>query len=428
MAPDPYEIALLVVGVAALLAAWVPSYTANRPMSLPLVIVSVGALVFLVPFGLPDFDVTAHLDLTERLTEIGVLVALMGAGLKIDRPFSWSGWSSTIRMIAVGMPLSILAASLLGWWAMGLGAAGALLLGSALAPTDPVLASDVQVGEPEVGDDADLATEDDVRFTLTSEAGLNDALAFPFIYGAIRWTDSGVSVGQLGEWIAVDVVYRLGAGLLVGMAIGWLIGRISFAAPGELRGLAETSQGFVAIAAMLMAYAAAELLGGYGFLAVFVAAVVIRSSERKHEFHGHLSDFVEQSENLLVVGLLVLLGGAVVGGVLGDLTWQAALVALALVLIVRPAVGLISLAGSQVAPVERLAIAVFGIRGFGSVYYVAYAMNGHDFDDSQLIWSTTVAVILVSIVLHGLTATPVMTRVDRARSRWSRVRHRPASA
>ena len=428
MQPDAYEVALLVAGAIALAAAWLPAFTSSRPVSLPLVLVVLGMAAFVIPLGLPNLDLDQHLGVAERLTEVGVLVSLMGAGLKIDRPFSLRAWSSTIRLLLIGMPIGILAASLLGWWGLGLGAAGALLLGSVLAPTDPVLAADVQVGEPEVGEGADLGSEDDVRFSLTSEAGLNDALAFPFVYAAIRLSADGGDPSQVLEWFAVDVVYRLGIGLGVGLFIGWLIGRISFAPPGVLRGLADQPQGFVAVAAMLLAYGATEVIGGYGFLAVFVSALVIRSSERRHEFHAHLHEFVVQSEKLLVVGLLVLFGGALVGGVLDGLTWPAALVSVAVVVVVRPVASWLALTGEELTPTDRAAISVFGIKGIGSLYYLTYALNYEQFDDAQLIQATVVFAVVVSILFHGVTATPAMAVVDRSRGRWERSRRRRAAA
>jgi NhaP-type Na+/H+ or K+/H+ antiporter len=172
-----------------------------------------------------------------------------------------------------------------------------------LAPTDPVLASDVQVGEPELEEKPTPNAEEDVRFTLTSEGGLNDALAFPFVYLAIHvardgWNPSGWAV----EWIGWDLVARIAIALAVGWLVGRVLGVIAFRPPGPLRALADTPQGFVAVGATLLAYGATELLHGYGFLAVFVAAVVIRGSERNHEFQSELHAFTEQTENLLVVG------------------------------------------------------------------------------------------------------------------------------
>ena len=151
------------------------------------------------------------------MTEFVVIVALMGAGLKLDRPLGWHSWLITWRLIGVAMPITIAAIALLGWGWLGLDLASALLLGAALAPTDPVLASDVQVGPPKSGE------EDEVRFALTSEAGLNDGLSFPFVYLAIAVSLSQVT-GKFWfrEWLLVDVVWKLAAGI----GVGWLVGRL----------------------------------------------------------------------------------------------------------------------------------------------------------------------------------------------------------
>jgi NhaP-type Na+/H+ or K+/H+ antiporter len=436
MSPDRYEVVLTLTGLAALLAAWIPAYAARRPLSLPIVLVGAGLLIGLAGLGLPAVDPIRYPEVAERLTELGVIIALMGAGLKIDRPFSWSTWSSCWRMVLIGMPLTIAVATVLGTTVAGLGLASALLLGAALAPTDPVLASDVQVGEPTTasgGTDPDSAhgpdaVEDDVRFTLTAEGGLNDALAFPFVYLAIRIAGSGVDAGVLLEWLAVDVVVRIALGAGVGLLIGRLIGLVAFRPPGPLTALAETPQGFVAVAATLLAYGAAELVHGYGFLAVFVAALALRASERHHEFHLELHGFVEQTENLLVVGLLLLFGAALGAGLLSGLTWGGAVVAVLMVAVVRPAVGLAALAGSGLDRPQRWAIAFFGIRGIGSLYYLVYAVSDDPQGfDAETLWAVVAMTLVVSITVHGITATPAMETVDHASRRRLRWRRRSAS-
>src|SRR4029079_9932895 len=165
--------------------------------------------------------------------------------------------------------------------------AAALLLGASLAPTDPVLASDVQVGEPSDSPNQ----EDEVRFALTSEAGLNDGLAFPFVYAALAIGLSGLPPGEwFWSWLAVDLFYRIAAGVAGGLVIGWLLGRLIFRrAPGAP--LSETGDGFVALAATLLAYGVTEVVNGYGFVAVFVCACAIRAAEREHGYHGVLHGF-----------------------------------------------------------------------------------------------------------------------------------------
>jgi NhaP-type Na+/H+ or K+/H+ antiporter len=415
MTIDRYELVLAIVGLAALVAAWAPAYTQRRPLSLPVVLVAFGAVMFLIPVGLGDPDPRAHLDLTERLTEFAVIVAIMGVGLKIDRPFGWRTWSTTWRMIAIAMPLTIGLTAALGAVVGGLPVVTALLLGAVIAPTDPVLASDVQVGEPTLDEAIVPDAEEDVRFTLTSEGGLNDALAFPFVYAAIRIAEHGwAPEGWLAHWVGWDLLGRVAIGMGIGWLVGRLIGVVSFRPPGRLSALAETPQGFVAVAATLLAYGTTELLHGYGFLAVFVAAVCIRGSAPRHEFHAAMHGFLEQMENMLVVALLLLLGGAVVTGVLEDLTWQGALTAVIIVAAIRPLSGHVGLIGTSLTRAERWAIAFFGIRGFGSVYYLSYALGEADFDGASQVWAIVALTMLISIAVHGVSATHAMEAVDRS--------------
>jgi sodium/hydrogen antiporter len=409
------DVIFAVVGIGALLAGILPRVLEHRPLSMPIVFVGLGMLVFGLPTGLPDADPLAHPKLTEHLTELGVIVALMGAGLKIDRPWGRRAWSSTWRLLVVAMPVTIAAMALLGWWWAGFVPATALLLGAALAPTDPVLASDVQVGEPTDEEDS----EDEVRFALTSEAGLNDGLAFPFVYAAIAMAGSA-GLGWLGEWAWRDVLLKVTVGVVGGVLVGKLLGRLFFRARKESLRLSRHSEGFLALAATMLAYGVAEVAHGYGFLAVFVAARTIRAAESSHEYHQVLHNFAEQTERLLTVLLLLLFGGAVVSGLLAPLTWPAALVGLVLIFVVRPLSGFLSLRGAPGRRSEHWVIAAFGIRGIGSFYYLSYALTLADFPRADVVWATIGFVVLVSVVLHGVAATPVMRRLDRASERTGR--------
>ncbi|MBG0568252.1 cation:proton antiporter [Actinoplanes aureus] len=399
------DVVFALIGVGALLAGILPRLVERRPLSMPIAFLALGLLVFGLPLGLPEADPLEHAKLTEHLTEVGVIVALMGAGLKIDRPFGRRRWASTGRLLIVAMPVTIAAMAFLGWWWVGLVPASALLLGAAMAPTDPVLASDVQVGEPTDEEDS----EDEVRFALTSEAGLNDGLAFPFVYAAIAMAVGG---SWFGEWVLQDVLYKGLVGLIGGVLIGWMLGKLFFRAKRDALRLARHSEGFLALAATFLAYGLVEVVGGYGFLAVFVAARAIRAAERSHEYHQVLHDFAEQTERLLTVLLLLLLGGAVVGGLLAPLTWPAALAGLVLIFLVRPLAAFASLRGAPGTTAEHWVIAAFGIRGIGSFYYLAYAMTHADFPAADLVWAIAGFVVVVSVVLHGIAATPVMRHLD----------------
>jgi sodium/hydrogen antiporter len=269
----------------------------------------------------------------------------------------------------------------------------------------------VQVGEPTDEEDS----EDEVRFSLTSEAGLNDGLAFPFVYAAVAMASLGAAPqAWVGRWLLVDVLFRIGVGVIGGIGIGWCLGRLFFRSRFDALRLARHSEGFLALAATFLAYGVVELVGGYGFLAVFLAARAIRAAERTHEYHQVLHDFSEQIERLLTVLLLLLLGGAVVDGLFSPLTWPAAAVGIALLLAVRPAAGLLALRGAPGHRAEHWVIGAFGIRGIGSIYYIAYALSHTRFPQADLLWATVGFVVVASVAVHGIAATPVMQMLDRA--------------
>jgi NhaP-type Na+/H+ or K+/H+ antiporter len=410
---DPYVLLLAVFGAVVLLTAWLPLVLKELPLSLPMVCIGIGALLVLSPFS-PNVGVNPleNRYLTERLTEFVVIVSLMGAGLKLDRPVSWRGWGSTWRLLGIAMPLTIAGIALLGWAVLGLGAAAALLLGAALAPTDPVLASDVQVGPPQSG------KEDDVRFALTSEAGLNDGAAFPFVYLAIAVALSQAAGGEpfLANWFLIDVLWKIAAGVAIGWVGGKAMGFLVFRLPNRT-GLSETRDGFVALGITCLAYGTTELANGYGFLAVFVAAVALRSVERRHHYHENLHTFAEQIERLVMMVLLVCFGAAIAEGtIFGSLSWPVIATTALILFVVRPLSGWISLARHPASSPEKAAIAFFGIRGLGSFYYVAYALGEAEFEAPQIIWVTVCSVVLVSIVTHGVLVTPIMRHLDYNRS------------
>lgn len=408
---DVYVIILIILGAITLLTAWLPLLLRNLPLSLPIFSIGFGIAFTWLPLP-PDavFNPLEHRHLTERLTEFVVLIALMGAGLKIDRIFGLRSWNITWRLLAIAMPLTILAIAAITHFLLGLSIAAALLLGAALAPTDPVLASDVQVGPPGSGE------EDEVRFALTSEAGLNDGLSFPFIHLAI-----GLALWQAGqpfsldEWFLVDVLWRIAAGAGVGWLTGWTLAMMIFRLPQRSR-LSRTGDGFVALGATCLAYGLTELAHGYGFIAVFVAALALRSVERHHQYHDDMHNFTEQIERLLMMLLLFCFGLALAkGAIFTNLSWQVVLAAVVILLFIRPATTWLSLLGISRPKSERAVIAFFGIRGIGSIYYLAYAFGRAEFDHVRTLWQTLFLVILGSVLIHGLTVTPIMQRLDKAR-------------
>jgi NhaP-type Na+/H+ or K+/H+ antiporter len=408
-------------GVATLAAALLPRLLGRAPVSMPMVFLVIGGVAFTVIEPLPAPDPVHNVDVTLHLAELCVIVSLMGAGLALNRSVGLRRWATTWRLLGVAMPVTMIGVGLLGWGLLGFGLAGAVLFAAAVAPTDPVLATEVQVAEPAENPDDD---EDEVRFSLTSEAGLNDGLAFPFVYAAIAIAAAGAApAGWLPHWVLVDVLWRLAAGLLVGLAAGWGLRKLFFSAPSEKFRLAEHAEGFVALAATCLTYGLAELVEGYGFLAVFVCACTIRAAERSHGYHRVLHQYVEQLERMLTVLVIFLLGGAAATGLLAGTTWREILVAVVVLVVVRPLAGLVGLAGGRTGPRERIVVSLFGVRGVGSLFYVAYALSEGDFVDPAAVWRIVALIVIGSIVLHGVSATPAMTLLDRTRERVARERH-----
>lgn len=401
----PYHMMLSAAGVVIILAHWAPRFVSTRePAAAPLLILLGMASYWLVP-GLPELpDPRVQPKPWEVVSELTVIVALFAAGLRLDSLAPWRKWAPTARLLLIGMPLTIFAVALMGWALGGMTVAGAVLLGAVLAPTDPVLAGDVQVGPPQEGN------EHPVRFTLTTEAALNDGLAFPFVHLGLILAVQGLAPQDwLAGWLAVDVAWRISVGVLMGSCGGWALGQVLFMVPRHAV-LADTGSGVVAIAGVLLCYGSTELAEGYGFIAVAMMGLTLRRIESKHRFHRRLHDFCETIEHALTALLLVALGH-VLPLVFQDLHWVHLLMALLLILVIRPLAGWLSLTGSQLERRDRRVVAVFGVRGIGSIYYLCYAGTHLEFVNELDLWALIGLTILLSTMLHGFTIGRVMDRV-----------------
>lgn len=413
---------MAIVGLLALAAVVFPLVLRDRLISYPIVIVIAGGLISLAADP-GAFDPVARGFASEHLSEFAVIVALTGLGLSIDRRISWRGWMTTWRLLAFTMPISIALAALLGWWVMGLAPAAALLFGSALAPTDPVLAVDVQTGPPTTGD-PDADESDEVRFGLTSESSLNDGLAFPFVNLAILIGVAGFVPSEwFTHWLLMDVLYKIGGGIvygwLIGRALGWLT--IKMVGRSGVGGMLADGDGVapavMALAYTMVSFGITEVLGAYGFIAVFVTAYVVRNTERQNHVHDHLHEGAEQLELLAMSVVLLLLGAAFADSLYLLVTWQMVVVALTLVLIVRPLAGWVGLTGNaNTTPAERAMVSFFGIRGLGSIYYLAYGVNSFITVQAYELWSLAALTIFTSLIIHGLAARPAMAWLARQRA------------
>lgn len=401
-----------IAGVLVLTAAVLPRVLSDRPLSMPLVLLVVGLVLgwlpLPAPYGHGVLDPRVHTSGVEVFTELALLVALAGAGLKSDRAVGWRSWSSTWRLLAITLPLSVAAVAVLGWWAVGLTPAAALLLGAALAPTDPVLASDVQVPAPHAGEE--LGRENEVRFALTTEAGLNDALSMPFVVAAVALARPAQE-SPVG-WGLTEILVPIALGVVVGLVCGRFLGWLMFRIRHEQVRLGEYSDGLVVLAVAFLPFAVTELIDGLGFLAVFITAAVVRASERSHGYHSVLHEFGEQLERLFVAVGLVGLGIALGDGLLSGLRVGEVLLAAAAVLVVRPLVGALALIGAPLTRPAMAVVASFGVRGMATLFYLAFALSHAPFADQDTLWRAGAIAVALSVLVHGISSGPVMSWLE----------------
>lgn len=403
---DSYPLILAIIGITTLLMTLMPSITKKIKISYSIIYVLFGVLLYSLTNILPLPDPLRKQTLTVHLTELVVIISLMGTGLKIDRPISFKGWSNPLKLVTITMLFSIGAVTFICMYYFKMDLASSLLLGSVLAPTDPVLAADVQVGPP------NEKKKDEVRFALTAEAGLNDGIAFPFVWLAITISLMALNKGgSIGEWALEHLLYKIVVGIICGYVIGKAIGYLFFELSKKTN-LQTAREGFAALSGTLLVYGITELVHGYGFIAVFVAALTIRHFKPDSKYHLTLHSFTDQAERILVAIVLILFGGSLARGILSPLNWQMIVFCVCFVLIIRPLTGWLSVGYSKLHFKEKLGIMFFGIKGIGSFYYLSFALNKTDFKYTAEIWAMVALVVAVSILIHGLTATFSMDHLE----------------
>ena len=288
---------------------------------------------------------------------------------------------------------------------MGLSAGAAIVLGAALAPTDPVLAGELGVGPPRERNESEPA------FALTSEAGLNDGLAFPFVLLGLV-VAGGAGPGGFAEWLAADVVYATLAGVAIGAAGGWALSAL--AARLRERSLVDRElDGWAALGAVLAIYGLTQVAGAYGFLAAFAGGIAFRRRERDHEYNTSVHAGAATVEKVLELAMILLLGSLLTLDGLEAPGLSGWLLAPLLLLVVRPAASAVGLVRSPMRPRERAWVAWFGVRGVGSLYYAAAVIGAGVLapaEEVTVAW-TVVAVVVVSIVVHGVTGAPLTRRL-----------------
>jgi len=437
----------LISGVL-LLMALASSYVRDLPITTSALYLAVGLVIGPIGFDVVSLDVIEEARYVERITEVAVIVALFVGGLKLRLSWRDPAWYAAFVLAGPVMILTILGIAVVAHVGLDLPVGASLLLGAVLAPTDPVLASAVAVND---ADDRDR-----MRYGISGEAGLNDGMAFPFVVLALAWGPEGGAGTWLFEWAGLRVLWAVPAALVLGFVLGKVVGRLAIRLRAHQRDATAPSD-LLALALIGVAYVGAEAIGAWGFLAVFAAGLGLRAAEvrvvaetphpdanlaaiaadddvvhppaeamvaarvpsRELEepavaagvLVSETLSFGDTVERLVEVGLLVAVGVA-----LGT-HWdpRAIAIAAALFVVIRPLATRVALARTPTTAPQRWLMGWFGIRGIGSLYYLGYALHhGVTGELARDLVGITISVIALSVVIHGVTAQPLLSRYQRA--------------
>jgi NhaP-type Na+/H+ or K+/H+ antiporter len=423
-----FNVWFVIIGVLLVSMALAGSVLKRLPLTTSILYLLFGVGLGANGLGFIRIDPIEQAGLLERLAEVAVIVSLFTAGLKLRTPLSDKRWWVPVRLASASMIITVGLIALVGVVALGLPVGAAVLLGAVLAPTDPVLASDVQVEHP--------FDRDRLRFGLTGEAGLNDGTAFPFVMLGLGLMGLH-EIGDFGwRWLLVDVLWSVVGGLAIGGLLGTLVGKVVLYLRQEYKEALGLDD-FLALGLIALSYGVALLAHTYGFLAVFAAGLALRRIEvqttkgtppeevraltRAGETEEIATDpqkapafmahavllFNEQLERIGEVVVVVLVGGLLSWG---DFSAQALLFVPLLFLVIRPIAVLLGLIASKAPNIQRGFMCWFGIRGIGSIYYLMYAMHYNlPRDIAERLTGMTLTVVAVSIVAHGISVTPLMS-------------------
>lgn len=433
--PDTFTRGCIIVGSLLIAKTLGGSFIARLPLSAAMLYLAVGVAIGPWGWGLLKLDAFKNTVLLERLAEVALLISLFTVGMKFELKKKDSRWRIPVQLATLSMVITVGLITAAGVWLLNLPLGAAVLLGGILAPTDPVLASDVQM--------ADTTDRDRLRLGLTVEGGLNDGTAFAFVMlglGLLGLHDLGEN---LWRWWAIDVVWAVAGGLAIGYVLGAWVGRaIIYLRTQHHEALG--SDEFIALGLIALTYGVALLCTTYGFLAVFAAGVALRRTDdhkaaapqapmtapqvdqsaenalatgiqapahmmrQVERFNSQLDSFAELAM-VLVVGMLL-----AIARFRAEVLWFVPL----LFFVIRPVAVAIGLCGTDAKPAQRRLMAWFGIRGIGSLYYLLFAINhGVAVPLAQQLLSITLAVIVASVVAHGISVTPLMKRYEARKSR-----------
>ena len=406
---EDFIIWFIIFGALFLFMGISNTWLKNSPVSSSIIYLLVGVLLGPYFLNLLQIDLLMHSQFMEHLTEIAVTVSLFSAGLKLRPELGTRKYLLPICLASVSMVSSISLTALAGQQILGLSLGAAFLLGSILAPTDPVLASDVQLDDPK--------EKHNLKFTLTTEAGLNDGAAFPFVMLSLGLLGLH-EIGDFGQkWILFDLLWPITGGLGIGFIIGYLVSKIHFKLHMSMKNM-EILFDFIALACICLSYGIALLCKTYGFLAVFAVGVTLRQLEKKVSFWKlahpqpqlakEVLTFSDQLERILEVMVVILIGSFLRVETFSSATF---LMAALLLFLIRPLSVYVLRPLFSKDKMMFPFISWFGIRGIGSIYYLMYAIK-HGFSGERAVELTNLifGIITLSILVHGISVTPLLKR------------------
>jgi len=419
----------MLIGGLLLAMGLIPTTLKRLPVTSAIIYLAVGVVVGPMVLNLFHFNPLKESALLETLTEAAVLISLFSAGVKMPVPVSFAHWRAPILLATVSMAVTVGLIAALAYYALGLPLGAAVLLGAIVAPTDPVLATDVQIRHP--------SDRDRLRVTLTCEAGINDGTAFPFVMLGLGL----LGLHEIGDhglrWVLVDVLWATSAGIAIGVVLGNGLGRLVWKLRLNRPGHTHLDD-FLGLGLIGLVYGLSVYVDAWGFLAVFFAAVALRQTELKlagelpeppQRLHagesrpGNATDrkpaqpvrtsegsliFGEHLERLSEVILILLIGGMLF---LDSWSWQAVGFALFLFMVARPVSVLVGLLGTGTPWKVRGMVGWFGVRGIGSLYYIMFAIqHGLPKELALQLFQMTLIVVTLSILVHGTSVKPLMGR------------------
>ncbi|HEY0817299.1 MAG TPA: cation:proton antiporter [Rhizobacter sp.] len=442
---DSFVIWCLVAGLLLITVGLTDTWRQELPVCASSIYLFAGYLLGPEVSGFLDLRMDRHAALLERLAEAAVLISLFAVGLRLRAPLRERLWRTPLLLATAAMVITIALMTGLGL-SLGLSLGSAVLLAAVLAPTDPVLASEVQVHH--------AADRDRLRFSLTGEGGLNDGTAFPFVMLGLGL----LGLHELGpgawRWWGVDVAWAVCGGVAIGWALGFAFSRAVVYLRRE-REQALGMESFLTLGLIALSYGLAIGAHTYGFLAVFFAGLAMRQVERQdnprlqpgevpledapagtktvsavglHEavppaqasayMAKAVLDFTLDLEKLAELAVMLLVGSLITRAAFTPATVA---VALGLIVLARPIAVYASTATLPLTGTQRRLAAWFGVRGVGSLYYLAFAVShGAAGAETAFIADAVLVTIVLSVLLHGSTATPVMRLYHRARGRQAR--------